>query len=259
MILKNKKGFTLVELIVTVTIVSILSTIWFVSLGWYLSYSRDTERKAELSQLSAALKIFKKDKWSYPIPSEYFSIINSWSIVAWQWKMWKTVWLSTIEEIPIDPKINIPYLYSISSNKQEYQLAGSLENYDWDNEIALVLGSYKSVAKKILPGLILAYDWTTWDSLEIHDWIWNGSNNRKLFIYNSQSKNMPYSFTTLKPTTTSPDFDVLLSEAEAKNFFYQNSSFKTCDEIYEAGKSIWDWDYELRTDTWSLTSSGCTF
>jgi len=49
---------------------------------------------------------------------------------------------------------------------------------------------------------------------------------------------MPYSFTTLKPTTTSPDFDVLLSEAEAKNFFYQNSSFKTCDEIYEAGKSI---------------------
>jgi hypothetical protein len=38
--------------------------------------------------------------------------------------------LPTIEEIPVDPKLKVEYFYSVTKNRKEFQLAGTLENDD---------------------------------------------------------------------------------------------------------------------------------
>jgi hypothetical protein len=62
--------------------------------------------------------------------------------------------LSTAETLALDPDLDTPYIYSTTRNKQEYQIAMSLENND--SPIALLQGSYKSVSKNILPTIVLA-------------------------------------------------------------------------------------------------------
>jgi prepilin-type N-terminal cleavage/methylation domain-containing protein len=46
--IKNKKAFTLIELIVTITIVSILATIAFVSFQGYRVSARDSVRLSDM-------------------------------------------------------------------------------------------------------------------------------------------------------------------------------------------------------------------
>ena len=251
-----KKAFTLVELIIVVTIIAILWAIWFAAFTNNISDSRDATRKSDFSLIMSWLKNYKTNKWSYPIPSNYFPITNSGTVVVWQWTIDKNVWLSTLDEIPYDPQLQIPYTYSFTTNKQEYQLAATLENSD--NEIALLKWDYKSIAKKILPNLILAIKSTS--SIEINPWKTNGAQNRKLFVFDTLHDNLVYSFEENgNPKSNWTDFDTLLSEAENAWVFFQNTSFETCIEIKKAGKSIWNWEYQIRTSTWSLTNTWCTF
>lgn len=44
----NKKAFTIVELVVVLTILAILWTIWFLSFQWYNNSSRDSVRLTAL-------------------------------------------------------------------------------------------------------------------------------------------------------------------------------------------------------------------
>ncbi|MDR2411484.1 MAG: prepilin-type N-terminal cleavage/methylation domain-containing protein [Candidatus Peribacteria bacterium] len=64
----NKKAFSLVELIVSITILVILSSISFISYNSYLTKARDTQRKSDISYVSSALKSYKQQKGSYPNP-----------------------------------------------------------------------------------------------------------------------------------------------------------------------------------------------
>ncbi|MDD2516229.1 MAG: prepilin-type N-terminal cleavage/methylation domain-containing protein [Candidatus Gracilibacteria bacterium] len=54
--IRNKGGFTLIELIVVIGILIILSTIGFISYSGYLATARDSQRKADLSLISNSLK-----------------------------------------------------------------------------------------------------------------------------------------------------------------------------------------------------------
>ena len=49
--LQTKKAFTLVELIVVITILAILSTIGFLSLQWFTLTSRDSVRITDISNI----------------------------------------------------------------------------------------------------------------------------------------------------------------------------------------------------------------
>lgn len=52
---KNVKGFTLVELIVVITILVILGTIAFLNLGGFSSSARDSQRTSDLNQISTQI------------------------------------------------------------------------------------------------------------------------------------------------------------------------------------------------------------
>ena len=120
--IKLKNGFTLVELIVVITILSILWTIAFISIQWYSSISRDSVRLADLSNISKSLEIFYVQSWKYPIPSDYVSVEYQWAEVWKQWKIWESVLtnLKTLDKTPVDPLSNSFYTYSITNKGTEY-------------------------------------------------------------------------------------------------------------------------------------------
>ena len=62
----TKKGFTLVELLVVISIIGLLSTIAIVSLGSARAKSRDTKRIADMKQISTALEQYYSDLGGYP-------------------------------------------------------------------------------------------------------------------------------------------------------------------------------------------------
>lgn len=60
------KGFTLMELILTMAIIAILSVIGIGSYTQATVKSRDTQRKGDLNQISKAVEMFNNDKGQYP-------------------------------------------------------------------------------------------------------------------------------------------------------------------------------------------------
>lgn len=60
------KGFTLVELLVTIVILSILITIALVSYGKVQKGARDTKRMSDISSIQAALEQYHADQGVYP-------------------------------------------------------------------------------------------------------------------------------------------------------------------------------------------------
>lgn len=256
----NKKGFSFVELIVSVTILAIISTIWFISYSSYLWDSRDSQRKSDMQQISSALKVYKQKKWYYPHPWEYFEIIYNSQVVAYQWRFDDNVRLNTIDRLPLDPKIKIPYFYSVTKTKQEFELAWTLENED--NSMALVNGTYKSVSVNILPSILLAVekDWTTNQQESIISW----DNNRTKFIFDSQDDNLPYDFIEpYSPQSKWRDLSLTMNEIIANRTYWQNADYRNCTEIKEAWKALINsstpLEYQIISNTWALTNTWCTF
>lgn len=64
---KLKKGFTLVELMVVITVIAILMTIAIVSFTRIQKQSRDTKRKADIRTLETALQAYYTEFQVYPV------------------------------------------------------------------------------------------------------------------------------------------------------------------------------------------------
>ncbi len=132
--MKMKKiWFTLIELIITIMILIILSTIWFSSYSWYIAWVRDTNRITQLTEISNGLDVHKT-KYTNPLPDDYVKIIANWETIAYQWYLWKFV-LNQIEYSKwwTDPKTNDYFSYYLTFNRKKHQLMAFLEE---ENETA---------------------------------------------------------------------------------------------------------------------------
>ncbi|MDD3646459.1 MAG: prepilin-type N-terminal cleavage/methylation domain-containing protein [Candidatus Gracilibacteria bacterium] len=258
----SNKAFTFVELIIVVTIMTILGGIGFSSYISYLGDSRDSQRKSDISQVSSSLKIYKQKRGYYALPGDYFNITYSGTTVAYQGELNTNVRLDSLERLPSDPKTKGYYTYATTKNKQEFQIASSLENEE--KNIALLEGNYKSVSKNILPTIMFAANTPTGNNLEIKEGTTEGDLARKLFVFNNQSHNLVYTFEEpYSPKSDDTSFDLLLLEAESNSNFWPNSDYRNCVEIVEAGKlilplSATSFEYQIVTDTGELVNTGCT-
>ena len=129
---KINKWFTLVELIVVITILAILWTIAFISFSWYSSSARDGNRVSDLNNISKWLDTYSIKAWRFPNPSWLaLDVTYSWAMIFSVWKLWESViqeiW--NINKKPIDPVSSEEYQYSISKNqyKNSYELSANTE------------------------------------------------------------------------------------------------------------------------------------
>ncbi len=248
----QNKAFTFIEIIVSITILVILSTLWFYSYSNHLSDARDTERKSDFASITSSLKLHKQKRAVYPNPWSSINILFSWTTIAQQWRLDDTVYMSTIDSIPKDPYIKIPYFYSITNNKQEFQIAWTLENNN--TYTAILAGDYKSVSKNIIPTLILAINSTT--NLEIKNWLWDGTTNRDKFVFDNWIHNIPYTF--VSPYDAENDWSNFLWVLnDPEKVFWQNIDYRSCQEIIDDWKFFWSWEYQIINSVWTLININC--
>ncbi len=125
----KKSGFTLVELIVVITILAILWTIAFISFWNYTISARDSNRLTDIKNMGFSLGNYYNKVGSYPIPTNSTWITYSWWVLFYYWSFWNTVFtnLWELSKLPKDPMFNVEYNYGITSQKNAYQIGYILE------------------------------------------------------------------------------------------------------------------------------------
>jgi len=155
---RKVRAFTLVELIVVITILAILWTIAFISLQWYSRDARDSTRTADLWNMKTSLELYSLKTWKYPKPDNFSTVTSSWDIVWYQWVVWDQVTtnLKSLNEKPLDPLLNTPYIYSTTSSYKEYQV---LAMYEWSVAYNPLINSANAAWEVLTPKLDWTYNW----------------------------------------------------------------------------------------------------
>lgn len=118
-----KKGFTLLELLITIAIIGLLASISIFALNGSRQQGRDGKRKSDLETIRSALELYKADCNVYPgsLPSVGNSITGATapcSVGA------TNVYL---KKVPGDPDGNA-YKYTVGAGNKTYALCATLEN-----------------------------------------------------------------------------------------------------------------------------------
>ncbi len=112
--MKNKFGFTFIELLVVITIIAILTGAAVVSFTSTSKRSRDTRRELDIENIRSALELCRTEEGSYPL-SIYDSIVCG-----------SETYLSST---PKDPKSNGNYTY-IRVSTTSYTISCELESLE---------------------------------------------------------------------------------------------------------------------------------
>ena len=143
---KKTKAFTLVELIVVITILAILWTIAFISLQWYSKDARDSTRLADLKSIEKALEFQLLKGSKIPQPDDFVEITASWTIISYQWYAWDGVlWKISVHWKGKDPLDDIYYTYLTDTNFSNYQLMWFLEWWELISYNNSILNQTKAV------------------------------------------------------------------------------------------------------------------
>lgn len=123
-----RRGFTLVELLVAISIIAILSTIGLAIFSGIQSKARDSIRKNDLRALATALEIYYQKKGKYvegeevkncqtdpdPNNNTFYNAIKNY--------------LSDPNSLPEDPSTKQAYCYISENNGLSFWLCAKLEN-----------------------------------------------------------------------------------------------------------------------------------
>lgn len=145
----KKNGFTLVELIVVITILAVLWTLAFISLQWYALASRDAVRISDMTTIIKALEFERAKNNIVPGPDSIITLTASWVILSYQWTAGTGVlWQIGISDRVSDPVTQNSYVYSTNRYKTEYQILWFLEaNLSWKS---IVSETYADNSEKII-------------------------------------------------------------------------------------------------------------
>jgi prepilin-type N-terminal cleavage/methylation domain-containing protein len=136
------KWFTLVELIVVITILAILGTIGFISLSGYAVIARDTTRVSDITVLTKGIELYKLHEGFFPTTTDPINVTFSGAIIWKQWSFGEDSIreVRRVSEVPTDPLTGSEYAYSVTSKTGEYQVGviverkNSLWYFPWVSE-----------------------------------------------------------------------------------------------------------------------------
>ncbi|MFH0840685.1 MAG: prepilin-type N-terminal cleavage/methylation domain-containing protein [bacterium] len=145
---KNKKGFTMIELLVVILVVGILTSLAAVALNNVRLKSRDAKRLADMNILQTALEQYKMDESSYPL-----------AITAGNALIGPNSGITYLLSVPTNPSprtdgscSNTDYIYTQDDSGASYHISFCLA--DASNE--LVAGN-----NTLVPNAMLAVDSST--------------------------------------------------------------------------------------------------
>ena len=133
--INNKKGFTIIELLVVISIIGLLSTISVVSLNGARIKSRDAKRVSDVDNIKKAIELYYDDKGEYPVALSPISLGTTNTLVLCDGGFKATSSSSDcplgkiyMGKIPRNPTPNgIEYTYTSITSSDNYNLAYSLE------------------------------------------------------------------------------------------------------------------------------------
>jgi len=120
----NKKGFTLIEMLIVVAIIGILSALILVGLSSFRTRGRDARRIADVKQVQNGLEIYYTKNLKYPT-------VTSGSPAS-RWTELTTaltgagIGLTQVPKDPLEPDSS--YDYKDGNNQQNYVIAVTLED-----------------------------------------------------------------------------------------------------------------------------------
>lgn len=115
----NNKAFTLVELLVVMSIIGVLASFGVGNFMTAQMRGRDAQRKSDLKQVSNALELYYSDHKVYPDVNQ----------IVWGSQFADGNGTVYFKVLPSDPVGNQSYTYNlVSGSNQKYQLFAKLEN-----------------------------------------------------------------------------------------------------------------------------------
>jgi len=127
----NKKGFTLIEVLVVITIIGILAVLLLANFGPSREKARDIQRKTDLNQIKTSLALYYSIWGRYPDGSSG-SIVGCGTAAPPTSCVWGNVWsrdsVVYMKILPSDPLApDQRYLYT-SSDSNSFTIKALLEN-----------------------------------------------------------------------------------------------------------------------------------
>lgn len=194
--MNNKKWFSIIEIIITISIIVLLAVIWISSKRWYDENVSNTKVVADTKTINNALEQYIQENKTLPTPGwniNYFKIDTSYAH-AYEDVGTFGVYGSLTEEtlpkqyldiLPLDPRTNSYYSYGKTKNTNEFEVA-SIQMIDWV-VVSKVIWNY--TAENWPYNLIREYNWPN-------------------FVYNWSETNFPYNPDELIMIATDKDKNV---------------------------------------------------
>lgn len=124
----SKKGFTLIEILVVISIVGLLSSVFLVGLAGFRSRGRDARRLADIKSVQQGVEIYYTRCGRYPGDADCVAGTAG----AKTWSALSTALTGTsglgITKVPTDPLGTNDYRYGVSGDGQSYIIGAVLEN-----------------------------------------------------------------------------------------------------------------------------------
>lgn len=114
---KKSKGFTIIELIVTIVVIGILAAITLISYNGIQQRSRDSQRGSDVTQLKIAIEKYHAEKSQYP------DVCSGGDDAACPASSLATELSPYLKQIPHDPKY-------VADSSYDYQYVRSATQYD---------------------------------------------------------------------------------------------------------------------------------
>lgn len=141
-------GFTLIEMLVVISLIGILATLVVANLNSARERARDAQRKSDLRNIQTGLRLYYNDNNAYPASSNG-SIVGCDSTSCTWGGSWENDGVTIMNVLPADPLSTTQnYVYTRSATDTDaYTLYACLENKSDDKCTTVAAGVCASTCK----------------------------------------------------------------------------------------------------------------